>query len=100
MGIRFDIDPVAQMEASSLLASWLQLPTETLQESVSDGSFVASVAALAEALEESQGAVEGDGSWQDALDAVRSGQPSSLEDLRRDYTRLFTHPRKPLIPPY
>lgn len=100
MKIQPGIDPIAQAEAASLLASWTQLPTATLQASAADGSLLEGVEALAEAAGFFSGEEGNDGEWVAALSAVQSQGPSTLDDLRKDYTRLFSHPKQPLIPIY
>lgn len=100
MEIQPGIDAIAQAEAASLLASWVQLPTDTLRASVVDGSLLEGVGALAEAPGLFGDDAADDAMWAEALSAAQSQEPSTLEDLRRDYTRLFTHPKHSLIPIY
>ena len=86
---------VAEADFASILCAFLRLPSPQLVQAIEDGSIVGGLRQLMEYLP------LGDDARNDAvraLDAYASeSQAPDLDELRRDYTRLFSHPKHPLV---
>jgi TorA maturation chaperone TorD len=95
-----DVDSILALSDLCLfLSSAFRLPTQTLVDSLNDGSLVVSLNDLfgvfASCKEDSE-------ACEDFITFAEIFALSniSLSNLRHAYTSLFTHPERPLIPPY
>lgn len=87
----------AYAEALALLATCLRVPNPVLYEAVSDGSLFEAFADIMGVLAEDGPA---DAFAAQAREQADRPSPSSYDELRTDYTRLFTHPVSPRVPIY
>lgn len=92
-----ELHDAALADACRILGTCVLLPTAQMVESFADGSFASSIRALLPSLAASAGQAERIERRLDACPPL-SGSASSLSELRREYTRLFAHPTKPIAP--
>lgn len=91
------IELAAYEEAFSLLAACLMFPTVELHTAMTDGSLLETFADLNQAISGTRG---------DSSEANNTAFTKQMTDdltyemLRKEYTRLFTHPNEPQIPIY
>lgn len=91
-----DAREAALADACRLLGACVRLPTPQLAASVADGSLAASVRALLPHLGCSEERMR---SVVRRLTLCQPAEPAAaLTSLRREYTRLFAHPVKPIVP--
>lgn len=83
-------------DAYSVLAVLTEFPTKDVAMSVVEGSVFQDMAALCDELNmETPALIDA------ASSAGENGEPGEVYELmRREYTRLFNHPEKPLVPLY
>lgn len=97
--IRHDADDaLACADAARLLRMFVALPTPELTAALNDGSLMESARELAAHLPLSAA----DKGACTRLCEAYSPNPDgiSIDELRKDYTRLFAHPKKPLVKPF
>lgn len=82
-----------------VLATYLRLPTEELVFAESDGSVAEDVAQIGEEILSMREEIA-DVLAKEGRVFLSEGTLSGLSELRRDYTRLFTHPSEPVVPLY
>lgn len=97
--IRHDADDaLACADAARLLHTFLVLPTPELAAAINDGSLMGSMRELAAHLPLSAADKEA------CMRLCEAYSPRlndiSTDELRKDFTRLFTHPKKPLVKPF
>lgn len=90
---------IAASDMYSLLSMLLHLPTEEIAAGILDGSLAEDVLAIFEELGFSDNRIETIKTKLGALQRI-SGKDELLTEMRREYTRLFAHPKKPAIDIY
>ncbi|MEG0505428.1 MAG: molecular chaperone TorD family protein, partial [Raoultibacter sp.] len=88
---------VARADAYRILAAFMNLPTQDFNQSLQDGSMMLSWQAIIPHLSWSE---ESARDAETILSEYANEEPSSLEQLRIEYTRLFSHPDHPVVFPY
>lgn len=91
---------VAASDMYQLLCMSVHLPTEELAAGLCDGSYAEDVATILEELLFPAEEVKKIKSLLAALHAGGHGKDDLLTSMRREYTRLFTHPQNPGIAIY
>lgn len=97
--IRHDADDaLACADAACLLHAFVILPTPELTATISDGSLMESMRELAAHLPlstvDKEACMHLCEAYSPHLDGI------STDELRKDFTRLFTHPKNPLVKPF
>lgn len=91
---------IATSDMYQLLAMFLQLPTRDIVAGLSDGSVAADISAIFEELGFSASTRETLGTAFSQIQQDTKSQEELLSELRKEYTRLFTHPQKSQIEIY
>lgn len=88
---------IAASDMYRLLAIFLNLPTQEIVNGILDGSLAEDVVAIFEELGLIDSRTEAIKSQLDTLQEGISDKEEFFTAMRREYTRLFTHPKQPAI---
>lgn len=88
---------IAASDMYRLLAMFLYLPAEEMAEGVLNGTLAEDVLGIFEELGFSDSEVEEIRTKFNALRGEQSGKDELLTGMKREYTRLFTHPKEPAL---
>lgn len=91
---------VAASDMYQLLSRFLHLPTEEIAVGILEGSLTNDVREIFKELGVYDSRIEEINSRLQALQGKTAEKNEYLSALRQEYTRLFTHPRKPVIDIY
>lgn len=80
-----------------LLSCSLQYPSEELAEALLEGSFKEDSLAILHDISCNENDILAVGALFNMLEAETENKQSLFEDMRKEYTRLFNHPKKPSI---
>jgi TorA maturation chaperone TorD len=83
-----------------ILSIFLQLPTKDLTAGLLDGTVAEDILSILEELGFSQEDLAGLENDFKTIRETASSVEDCMTELRREYTRLFTHPKNPQIPYY
>ncbi|AFM00389.1 MULTISPECIES: molecular chaperone [Desulfitobacterium] len=88
---------IAASDLYQLLAMWLQLPTREIAAGLLNGSLAEDVLAIFDELGFPAHLQKGLKSVFSQIQEESKSQEELFSDLRKEYTRLFTHPKQPQI---
>lgn len=88
---------LAASDMYQLLAMLLHLPTEEIVLGLLDGSLGADISAIFQELDFPRDEIEKIRTKLIALQGNLNLKSELLTEMRQEYTRLFTHPQKPLV---
>lgn len=91
---------IAASDMYRLLSMFLNLPTEEMAVGIFDGTLAEDVSQIMEELRFQDKRIETIRVKLCDLQAEISGKNELLTEMRREYTRLFTHPKQPAIDIY
>ena len=80
-------------DGTNVVGAFTRLPTPELAASACDGSLAESVAAIVDELVRLGMVAAPTCDWKDAFETA------TLDGLRYDHTRLFAHPKRPIVQP-
>lgn len=91
---------MAAADMYRLLAIFLNLPTQEMVGGILDGSLAEDVVAIFEELGFIDSRTEAIKAQLEGLQEGISNKPEFFTAMRREYTRLFTHPKQPAVEIY